>query len=187
MDEPTCSLSSGETEKLFATMDSLRRKGTSILYISHRLDEVYRMADRLTVMRDGENVGVLEKEQIQPQLVTSMMIGHELEKSEKKAVARDEGSYLEVKRYFAYQNLLKGISFKAYAGEILGIGGLVGSGRTELIKCIYGMLKPTAGEITLNGKKISRSVRKMCCLGLAWCRRTGEPRGIFRCCQSRRT
>ncbi len=159
MDEPTCSLSSGETEKLFATMDSLRRKGTSILYISHRLDEVYRMADRLTVMRDGENVGVLEKEQIQPQLVTSMMIGHELEKSEKKAVARDEGSYLEVKD-LAYQNLLKGISFKAYAGEILGIGGLVGSGRTELIKCIYGMLKPTAGEITLNGKKISRSVRK---------------------------
>ena len=116
-------------------------------------------------MRDSENWGVLEKEQIQPQLVTSMMIGHELEKSEKKAVARDEGSYLEVKD-LAYQNLLKGISFKAYAGEILGIGGLVGSGRTELIKCIYGMLKPTAGEITLNGKKISRSVRKKVLLSL---------------------
>ncbi|NMA24212.1 MAG: sugar ABC transporter ATP-binding protein, partial [Clostridiales bacterium] len=160
MDEPTASLSASETDKLFETIDGLRKKGASILYISHRLEEIYRLADRLTVMRDGENVGVLTKEEITAQKVTTMMIGHEVrEDRNRERRHRTEDNCLEVAG-LAYGNILRDVSFKAYSGEILGIGGLVGSGRTELIKCIYGALKPSKGTITLNGKRLSRSVGK---------------------------
>jgi ribose transport system ATP-binding protein len=158
MDEPTASLSAAETDKLFDTIDGLRKKGASILYISHRLEEIYRLADRLTVMRDGENVGVLKRDEITPQKVTTMMIGHEIrEDKNRERRHRFEGNCLEVSG-LAYKHLLKDINFKAYGGEILGIGGLVGSGRTELIRCIYGAEKPAKGKITLNGKPVSRSV-----------------------------
>jgi ribose transport system ATP-binding protein len=160
MDEPTASLSASETEKLFETIDSLRKKGTSILYISHRLEEIYRLSDRLTVMRDGENVGVLTKDEITPQKVTTMMIGHEIrEDKNRERRHRFEGNCLEVSG-LAYKHILKDVNFKAYGGEILGIGGLVGSGRTELIRCIYGAAKPGRGKITLNGKPVSRSVAR---------------------------
>ncbi len=160
MDEPTASLSAAETETLFKTIDGLRQKGTSILYISHRLEEIYRMADRLTVMRDGENVGVLTREEMTPQKVTTMMIGHEIkEDKNRERRQRYEGNCLEVTG-LAYKNILKDVNFKAYGGEILGIGGLVGTGRTELIRCIYGAEKPSRGKITLNGKPVSRSIAK---------------------------
>jgi ribose transport system ATP-binding protein len=158
MDEPTASLSAAETEKLFDTIEGLKKKGAAILYISHRLEEVYRIADRLTVMRDGENAGVLEKGEITPDTVTKMMIGREIRRvSDRGEPKIFDGLSLEV-RDLSYKKLLKGVNFKAHGGEVLGIGGLVGSGRTELIKCIYGALKPSSGEITLNGQAIRNSV-----------------------------
>jgi ribose transport system ATP-binding protein len=160
MDEPTASLSAAETDKLYETIDALRKKGTSILYISHRLEEIYRLADRLTVMRDGENVGVLNKQEIVPQKVTTMMIGHEVrEDKNRERRRRNENNCLEVSG-LAYKHILKDVSFKAYGGEILGIGGLVGSGRTELIRCIYGAERQKKGTITLNGKPVSKSILK---------------------------
>ena len=177
MDEPTASLSVGESEKLFDAMSQLREKGTSILYISHRLEEVYRMADRLTVMRDGENVGVLEKEAITPNIVTSMMIGREL-KSEQRSFKRDEEVCLEVKD-LDYMQLLRNINFKAYGGEILGIGGLVGSGRTELISCIYGLAKPSRGSITLNGRKVSGSIHENIKNGFGFVPEDRHNEGLF--------
>jgi len=160
MDEPTASLAASEAEKLFETVDMLRSKGAAILYISHRLDEVYRLSDRLTVMRNGENVGVLEKHEIEPRRVIEMMIGHTI-RDDSDYVRRPlhEENVLEVKDLH-YKNMLKGISFKAYGGEILGIGGLVGSGRTELIACIYGAMKADSGTITYNGKPTSHSILK---------------------------
>ncbi len=160
MDEPTASLAASEAEKLFETVDMLRSKGAAILYISHRLDEVYRLSDRLTVMRNGENVGVLEKKDIEPRRVIEMMIGHTI-RDDSDYVRRPlhEENVLEVTDLH-YKNMLKGISFKAYGGEILGIGGLVGSGRTELIACIYGAKKPDSGTITYNGEPTSRSILK---------------------------
>lgn len=160
MDEPTASLSADESEKLFETIKGLRGKGASILYISHRLEEVYRLADRLTIMRDGEIVGVLSSREIIPKKVTTMMIGREI-------INEDQGpsgrvcmeNCLEVSE-LSYKNILKNISFKAYGGQILGIGGLVGSGRTELIRCIYGAERQSGGSITLNGKPVKKSVRK---------------------------
>ena len=158
MDEPTASLSSAETEKLFDTIDSLKKKGTAILYISHRLEEILRIADRLTVMRDGENVGMLEKGAINAASVTKMMIGREIRRiSDRGAPKINPEMRLEV-RDLAYKKLLKGVNLTAHGGEVLGIGGLVGSGRTELIKCIYGALKPNAGAITVNGKPIGKTV-----------------------------
>lgn len=161
MDEPTASLAATEAEKLFETIDMLRSKGASVLYISHRLEEVYRLSDRLTVMRDGHNVAVLEKEEITPQRVIELMIGHTPPKDDSGYFHRPlhEENVLEVKDLH-YKNLLKGISFKAVGGEILGIGGLVGSGRTELISCIYGALKQDSGTITYNGEPVSRSILK---------------------------
>ena len=160
MDEPTSSLSAAESEKLFETIDNLRKRGTGILYISHRLEEVYRLADRLTVMRDGRIVGVLKRGEIEPRLVTSMMIGREISGEEQEThPQRHEERCLEVKN-LSYSSMLKDISFKAYGGEILGIGGLVGSGRTELIRCIYGAAKRKSGEVLLDGKPVSRKIRK---------------------------
>ncbi len=160
MDEPTAALSSSETEKLFETIEGLQKKGTAVLYVSHRLNEVYRIADRLTVMRDGKNVGVLEKSQINPALVTKMTIGHEI----KQASARvnpviHQDICLQVKN-LAYKNILRDVNFTAFGGEVLGISGLIGSGRTELIKCIYGAFKVDVGTIMLSGKPVSKSVGK---------------------------
>ena len=160
MDEPTSSLSAAESEKLFDTIDSLRNRGVGILYISHRLEEVYRLSDRLTVMRDGNIVGILKKGEIEPRLVTSMMIGREVSgEAEQGSSKRYENHYLEVKN-LSYGHMLKDVNFKAYGGEVLGIGGLVGSGRTELIRCIYGAAKRSGGTIMLDGKPMSQSIRK---------------------------
>jgi len=160
MDEPTASLAAAEVEELFSTVENMRKNGAAILYISHRLDEVYRLADRLTVMRDGQNVAVLEKGEIEHKKVVELMIGHQSETDE-TYVRRPlhEDNVIEVTDLH-YKNMLKGISFRTVGGEILGIGGLVGSGRTELISCIYGALKPDSGTITYNGKPVSRNILK---------------------------
>ncbi|MDR2356143.1 MAG: sugar ABC transporter ATP-binding protein [Clostridiales Family XIII bacterium] len=160
MDEPTSSLSASESEKLFDTIDGLRKKGAGILYVSHRLDEVYRLSDRLTVMRDGRIVAVLGRDEINAKTVTTLMIGHEpREVRARTGEKRFEDNCLEVKN-LAYGKLLKDVSFTAYGGEILGIGGLVGSGRTELIRCIYGAARQTSGEILFNGKPVSKLIGK---------------------------
>ena len=160
MDEPTSSLSASESEKLFDTIEGLRSRGVGILYISHRLEEVYRLSDRLTVMRDGKIVGELKRGEIDPHTVTTMMIGREIGgESEKRSSKRFEDHCLEVKN-LSYGHMLSDVNFKAYGGEILGIGGLVGSGRTELIRCIYGAAVRSGGTITLDGKPVSQSIRK---------------------------
>jgi ribose transport system ATP-binding protein len=160
MDEPTSSLSAAESEKLFETIDGLRKAGKGILYVSHRLDEVYRLSDRLTVMRGGEIVGVLPRGEIEPKTVTTMMIGHEIRDAHAEHNYKlFEDNVLEV-RGLSYGSLLRGVSFTARGGEILGIGGLVGSGRTELVKCVYGALKQSAGTITLNGGPVTKSIAK---------------------------
>ena len=138
MDEPTASLSAAESEILFDTIMRLKAAGTSVLYISHRLDEVYRISDRLTVMRDGRNIGIVGKEDINPRTVVPMMIGHEIgEKKSYMPPVLHKERVLEVKD-LCFKNMVKHVSFTAYGGEILGIGGLVGSGRTELVRCIFG-------------------------------------------------
>ena len=178
MDEPTTSLSASETEQLFVTMEGLREQGTSILYISHRLEEIYRVTDRLTIMRNGEVVGVVDSKTVEPDTVTTMMIGRELEKTGVRAANINREHCLEVKD-LSLGNLLHDINFSAYGGEILGIGGLVGSGRTELVSCIYGAIKKYKGSITLDGKPVSRSVAKNIKNGFGFVPEDRRTQGFF--------
>ena len=178
MDEPTTSLSASETEQLFVTMEGLRAQGTSILYISHRLEEIYRITDRLTIMRNGEVVGVVDSKTVEPNTVTTMMIGRELEKNGHRQVNINSNHCLEVEN-LTLGSLLKDISFKAYGGEILGIGGLVGSGRTELVSCIYGAIKKFKGSVTLNGKPVNRSVAKNIKKGFGFVPEDRRTQGFF--------
>ena len=178
MDEPTTSLSASETEQLFVTMEGLRAQGTSILYISHRLEEIYRVTDRLTIMRNGEVVGVVDSKTVAPDTVTTMMIGRELEKNGARVPNINREHCLEVKD-LSLGNLLHDINFKAYGGEILGIGGLVGSGRTELVSCIYGAIKKYKGSITLDGKPVSRSVAKNIKNGFGFVPEDRRTQGFF--------
>ncbi len=168
MDEPTASLSDKESDKLFEIITRLRQQGRSIIYISHRLDEVYRIVDRLTVLRDGEVVGVLPKEEIEHQRVVQMMIGKEVKDQSAKAnPARKDGNVLSV-RNLSRKPYWNDISFDAYEGQILGIGGLVGSGRTELLRSIYGVDAYDSGSILYNGAPISRNVHKNILMGMGY-------------------
>ena len=155
MDEPTASLSSKESEALFGIINQLREKGVSILYISHRLEEVFRLADRLTVLRDGKKVAVLEKEQINPPDVIKMMIGKELsEATASRYLHRSNMEPVLEVRSLSRKGTFSDISFTLHRGEILGIGGLVGAGRTEVLRCIFGADPYDGGEIFFEGKKL---------------------------------
>ena len=162
MDEPTASLSGRESEILFSIIEALRDKGVSIIYISHRLEEVYRLADRLTILRDGENVVVLEKEEINPVEVIRLMIGKVVDESEgsvKTLCRTDSEVALEV-RDLSSRGVFDKVSFQVRRGEILGFGGLIGAGRTELVRCLYGIDGYSSGEIYLEGEKYVPKVKK---------------------------
>lgn len=178
MDEPTSSLSAGETEKLFATMKNLKQMGKSIIYISHRMEEIFAIADRITVMRNGEIIGVVPCCDTNPHEITTMMIGRELE-NERQHVPNIRYDHCLSVEHLSYENILHDISFKAYGGEILGIGGLVGSGRTELVSCIYGSIKKYTGKITLDGKPVSKSVRKNIQNGFGFVPEDRRREGLF--------
>ena len=162
LDEPTASLSGQEAESLFAILEGLRDKGMSMVYISHRLEEVYRLSDRLTILRDGENVTVLERGHIEPVKVIELMIGKVVDESEGsvKELVRKKGEVvLEVKN-LSLRGHFTDVSFLVRKGEILGFGGLIGAGRTELMRCIYGIDRFQKGEILFRGKAYAPSVRK---------------------------
>jgi ribose transport system ATP-binding protein len=161
MDEPTASLSSKESESLFQIITLLKKKNVSILYISHRLEEVNRLCDRLTVLRDGENVAVLEKGKINPMDVIRLMIGKELIDINSSCKMRQSNpeAVLEVNG-LTRKGVFSNISFALHKGEVLGIGGLVGSGRTELLRCIYGADRYDSGQIVFKGKKHFSSIIK---------------------------
>ncbi len=159
MDEPTSSLTKTEVEMLFRIIHTLKEEGISVVYISHRMEEVYALSDRVTVLRDGKLVSVLDKEQISPAEIIRLMIGHKLEEN---AVQHKLGK-VEGKVVLSVQNLtsigkFQNICFELHEGEILGIGGLVGSGRTELVRALYGIDPVNEGTITYLDKPFVPSV-----------------------------
>ena len=161
MDEPTASLSSRESELLYKIINQLRDRGVSIIYISHRLEEVFNLSDRITILRDGKNVGVIEKEDIVPSEVVKMMIGKELSEStaSRELSTSDAETALEVRNltHIGYYN---DVSFEVKKGEVLVLTGLVGSGRTEVVRSIYGADPYDSGEILLNGQVYKPTVKK---------------------------
>lgn len=163
MDEPTASLSGKEAESLFSIIDTLRQKGVSIIYISHRLEEVYKLSDRLTVLRDGKNAAVLTHDEIVPKNVIQTMIGKVVDESagsSKEMRKNTNEVVLDVRNLSDATGYFQNVSFQAHRGEILGFGGLIGAGRTELVRAIYGIDRYKEGEIYLNGKKLSPSPKR---------------------------
>lgn len=157
MDEPTTSLSSRETEALFALVRQLRAEGMAIIYISHRMAEVYELADRVTVLRDGTYVGTLERDGISADRLVRMMVGRDLSSFYKKDhdAKGSRGPVILSVRHVGDGQRVHGCSFELHEGETLGIAGLVGAGRTELARLIYGADQRTSGEIALQGRPLS--------------------------------
>lgn len=163
MDEPTASLSGKEASILFEIIDTLRRQGVSIIYISHRLEEVYMLSDRLTILRDGMNAAVLEKEEIVPKEVIQTMIGKVVDESagSKKTLARNTNDVVLKVEGLTRKGFFEDVSFEVRRGEIVGFGGLIGAGRTEMVRCLYGADKYQSGKIFIEGKEYTpSSVRK---------------------------
>jgi ribose transport system ATP-binding protein len=156
MDEPTTTLSSRETERLFQVIRRLKAEGLAIIYISHRMVEVYELAERVTVLRDGGYVGTLDRHEVQPEAIVRMMVGRDLSSFYKKE-HRPGGArtpVLEVTGLSDGGRVRRG-SFTLHAGEVLGLAGLVGAGRTELARLIYGAEPHTAGTVKLLGQPVN--------------------------------
>ena len=152
MDEPTASLSDREVTRLFEVIRRLRSQGAGIIYISHRLEEVFAIADRVTVRRDGQTVGTHERAALTPSALVGMMIGRELANIfPKRAVERGDVA-LELRQISSKAAGVRDVSFSLRRGEILGLAGLVGSGRTELAGTIFGLTPADSGELLVRGE-----------------------------------
>jgi ribose transport system ATP-binding protein len=161
MDEPTSALTEAEVERLFRVIKRLMSQGVTILYISHKLEEVFRLSHRITILRDGRLVKTLNRSETNPREVTHLMVGREIEEVDLGDGRQPGEVILEVERLslpwtgHARQWRLKDISFSLHQGEVLGIAGLVGAGRTELLECLFGTsAEPPVGRIVLNGEEV---------------------------------
>ncbi len=154
MDEPSATLTETELEVLFGILRTLNRNGLTIIYISHRLDEVFQLASRVTVLRDGKHISTTPVAEVTRQSLISMMVGRELENEYPKKEVQIGNVLMEV-RGLSRGKRLRDINFFLRRGEILGIAGLVGAGRTELARAIFGADKRDSGEILLEGKAVS--------------------------------
>jgi rhamnose transport system ATP-binding protein len=156
MDEPTAALSSKEVERLFSVARNLRDQGCAVVFVSHRLDEVFALCDRITIMRDGSTVSTaLTSELDEPQVIRAM-VGRDVSDLFPKVIARIGDVILSVEN-LARDGQFENISFEVRAGEIVALAGLVGSGRSEVARAIFGVDSYESGSVTLNGKKLKPS------------------------------
>jgi ribose transport system ATP-binding protein len=151
MDEPTSALTEQEIKILFDVIRRLKEKGVSIIYISHRLEELFEIGDRVTVLRDGTHVGTLAVADVSRFELVRMMVNREVKEQFPKSPARRGGELLRIEG-LSRKGILKNISFSLFAGEVLGIAGLLGSGRTELARAIFGADRIDSGTIYVKGR-----------------------------------
>lgn len=168
MDEPTAALTVKETEILMDIIRNLRDNGKALIFISHHLEEIFKIADVVSILRDGHHVGTYDINGITLSKVISLMVGRELksnvpkktsEEVERRSKTKDNPVVLEVEG-ICRPGKVKNANFVLHKGEILGFAGLVGAGRTELMECIYGYVKPSAGTIKICGKPVEISIPK---------------------------
>lgn len=152
MDEPSAVLTDRELEVMFRIVKQLRDKGITIIYISHRLDEIFGLCSNVSVLRDGRHIDTIPVASIDRQGLINMMVGREMGQEYPKEVGNVGGTILEVKNLS--RGILQDISFEVKSGEVFGISGLVGAGRTELARAILGIDKPESGEVYVRGKKV---------------------------------
>jgi ribose transport system ATP-binding protein len=155
MDEPTATLSSGEVDRLFEIIGELRERGVAVLYVSHRLSEIFRIADRVTVLRDGRRVDTRLTGDLTERDVITMMLGRELAAHEVHKVAASEARPALAVRDLTGKGGLGPLAFEVHYGEVLGVAGLVGSGRSELMRTLYGISPRRGGEVLLDGRSIN--------------------------------
>jgi len=153
MDEPTAALTKKEVEALFSVVKDLQAKGIATLFVSHKLDEVFQIAERVTVLRDGRLVGTFPSRELDDAKLTMLMTGKRVEPAKQVAAAPKETVVLEV-RHLSKRGNFQDINFRLHRGEILGITGLLGSGRTELALALFGANPADSGEILVEGQRV---------------------------------
>lgn len=154
MDEPTAAITEAEVELLFGHIRRLKQKGVAIIYISHRMNEIFTICDRISVYRDGQYIGSGDVSEMDEPALIKMMVGREITDVFPKLEARIGDVIFEAKNIVRADNKVKGVSISVRAGEILGIGGLVGAGRSELVEGIFGMHRLSDGEIYIKGEQV---------------------------------
>jgi ribose transport system ATP-binding protein len=167
MDEPSAALSDRETERLFAIIAQLKKNGVAIVYISHRLAEVFALGDRITVLRDGRKIASMRPAETSPDDLVRLMVGRAVDRTYAREHCKEPGDVLLEVTNLASDNGIEDIGLTIRAGEIVGLCGLVGSGRTEVARAIIGADRVTAGEIRLMGESIAGSPEDSARRGMA--------------------
>lgn len=179
LDEPTSALTERETETLFRLVRSLRGQDVALIYISHRLEEVFELADRIAIMRDGHLVAVGKKEDFTPAEVVRLMVGRELAEFFPKVPTQRGEPVLRAVNLRAGREV-RGVSLELYRGEIVGLAGLVGSGRTNLARLLFGADRAEDGEIWVDGRRVEiRSPRDAIRLGIGLVPEDRKAQGLF--------
>ncbi|RSK58155.1 sugar ABC transporter ATP-binding protein [Bacillus canaveralius] len=179
MDEPTSAISEKEVHHLFKMIKSLKKDGVSIIYITHKMDELEMITDEFTVFRDGKYVGTKHSKNLSREELIQMMVGRELNQVFNKVPAEISDVALSVK-HLSKQNKIKDISFEVKKGEIVGIAGLMGSGRTEVLESIFGVHAADSGYIEIHGKKVAiRSPRDAIASGMGLLTEDRKLSGLF--------
>ena len=169
MDEPTASLTQKEQHLLFGVVRDLRANGVGVVYISHRLEEIFALADRVTVLRDGESVGTDPVKDLTEAAMIQLMVGREVAALYPPAESEPGAVVLSLKNLGCSASGVRGIDLEVRAGEIVGMAGLVGAGRTELARILFGITPADSGQITLNGKALTlTSPREAISHGIAY-------------------
>ncbi len=153
MDEPTSAITEKEVEHLFKIINKLRAQGVAIIYITHKMDEVFKIADDITVLRDGQFIARMPASELDDDSLISLMVGRELSEVFPKTHVPIGDVKLEVKN-MTKEGMFKNVSFTARKGEILGVAGLMGAGRTEVMETLFGVNKKDAGEVYIDGKRV---------------------------------
>lgn len=153
-DEPSATLTEYEIEELFKIMKELKKQGVGMIYISHRMEEIKQISDRVTVLRDGEFVGTRDSDVVDIDEIIRMMVGRVTYEEHKKESSLEKGALVVLKAENLSSKDVKNVSFELHKGEILGFAGLIGAGRTEVARLIFGADKITSGDIYLQGKKV---------------------------------
>ncbi len=169
MDEPTASLTQKEQHLLFKVVRDLRDSGVGVIYISHRLEEIFALADRVTVLRDGESVGTNTVDSLNESQMIKLMVGREVSSIYPPSESEPGKTVLSLKNLGCTESGVSGVTLDVRAGEIVGMAGLVGAGRTELARTLFGITPADSGEILLNGERISiHSPREAIARGIAY-------------------
>ncbi|MBP6716171.1 MAG: sugar ABC transporter ATP-binding protein [Acidobacteria bacterium] len=187
LDEPTTSLTDAEVDHLFAVVDKLKQRGITILFVSHRIPEVFRLCDRITVLRDGQHAGTFVTAEVTPDAIVRAMVGREpparVGKTSSLGSLGSSGSLGSVRlsvHGLARAPRFRDISFEVRAGEVVALFGLVGSGRSEVLETIFGIAPPTAGHVEIDGQRVHiRSARDAAKAGLGFVPEERARQGLF--------